>query len=86
MSFDAARLRGRARFDDNWMTDRRRNIEEPPSRFPETVDFDDDGEPLPSWPFLISRMKARLVSRASDSLEEIEIVKFFENEGPARLR
>jgi len=82
LSFGAARSGGRSRFDNDWMKDMTGGKGEPPKRAPGTMDWSDDGEPLPSWTWLISRMQARLINRVSSGLEEYEISRFFENEGP----
>jgi hypothetical protein len=95
LSFGSARLTGRARFDnEHWGADpggpgyRRR-----PDDFPYGLDWgppfppyqeialDDDGLPLPSWPWLISRMRRELAMRCHDDEQE-SLSKFFRDEGP----
>jgi len=56
MSFGAARVGGRARFDnERWGP--APEVPEPPYPPTAEVAWDDDGLPLPSWPWLISRMR-----------------------------
>lgn len=95
LSFGSARLTGRARFDDEqWGADpggpgyRRR-----PYDFPDRPDWgppfppyqeialDDDGLPVPSWPWLISRMRRELAQRCHEDEQE-SLSKFFRDEGP----
>lgn len=76
LSFGAARLQSRARFDydryDPWW----------PHDFPHgDITPDDDGLPLPSWPWLINRMWREMSSHASsDELRSLRA--FFIEEGP----
>src|SRR5487761_2645025 len=76
LSFGAARLNGRDTFDydhyDRWW----------PHDFPH-VDFvpDDDGLPLPSWPWLVSRM-CREIMVHSGAEERASLRSFFIEEGP----
>ena len=76
LSFGAARLNARATFDydhyDRWW----------PHDFPH-VDFvpDDDGLPLPSWPWLVSRM-CREIMVHSGAEERASLRSFFIEEGP----
>lgn len=73
LSFGAARLGGRASFDYDqrrpWWPDEPRLIQ------------DDDGLPLPSWPWLVNRMFERLVF-ASSAHERRALFEFFSEEGP----
>jgi hypothetical protein len=76
VSFGAARYRGRATFDNEiyrpW----------PPSDLPQSArSLDDDGLPLPSWPWLVSRMWQQLALRAVEEERE-SLGKFFHDEGP----
>jgi hypothetical protein len=76
LSFGAARLQGRARFDyDRY--DRRW-----PRDFPYADrNPDDDGLPLPSWPWLVHRMCREIVIQ-SPSEEHDSLRTFFVEEGP----
>jgi hypothetical protein len=71
LSFGAARLQSRARFDyeryDRWW----------PSDFPAGALLpDDDGLPLPSWPWLVNRMYRELVLHAHSD-EQRSLRTFF---------
>ena len=96
LSFGSARLTGRARFDDeHWGADpggpgyrseggpygRRREPPSPPYPPFDNIALDDDGLPLPSWPWLISRMRAQLAQRCPEDEQE-SLSKFFRDEGP----
>lgn len=74
LSFGAARLHGRARFDyeryESWRHD-----------FIDGIAPDDDDLPLPSWPWLVSRMYQRLAIDAAPS-ERDSLRTFFIEEGP----
>jgi NAD-dependent SIR2 family protein deacetylase len=81
LSFGAARFGGRAQFDnERWgPPEKKGDGERPPS--PHEVAWDDDGLPLPSWPWLLNRMRIRLALEfAAD--EERSLNKFFRDEGP----
>lgn len=76
LSFGAARLQSRARFDydryDSWW----------PHDFPPgVITPDDDGLPLPSWRWLVNRM-FREVSMHAPSDEHDPLRAFFIEEGP----
>jgi hypothetical protein len=77
LSFGAARLQSRSRFDydrydDRWW----------PRDFPfSDVTPDDDGLPLPSWPWLTRRM-CREIMALSPSTEHESLRAFFVEEGP----
>lgn len=76
LSFGAARLQGRARFDydryDRWW----------PMDFPHGgLTPDDDDLPLPSWPWLVSRMYREIVIHIP-STEHDSLRSFFIEEGP----
>ncbi|MCA1695032.1 MAG: SIR2 family protein, partial [Actinobacteria bacterium] len=45
------------------------------------IALDDDGLPLPSWPWLISRMRGELAQRCHQDEQE-SLSKFFRDEGP----
>ncbi|MDX5970204.1 SIR2 family protein [Rhodococcus opacus] len=76
LSFGGPRLQSRARFDydryDPWW----------PRDFP-TGDLtpDDDGLPLPSWPWLVNRMYREILSQTSTD-EHTSLRTFFIEEGP----
>jgi hypothetical protein len=72
LSLGAARLNGRARFDYD---QRRPWWPGEPRLIP-----DDDGLPLPSWPWLVSRMHEELASAASED-ERRGLFEFFSEEG-----
>ena len=76
LSFGAARVGGRARFDYE-KYDRWRPFDFPP------VDHwpDDDGLPMPSWPMLVSRM-CRDVALHTPPEEHESLRKFFIEQGP----
>lgn len=96
LSFGSARQHARVTFDnERWgavrsdkhnLTDKRPRRKKrggpPPPPFPPVVEFalDDDGLPLPSWPWLISRMRERLAQRC-DETEQSALTKFFRDEG-----
>jgi len=75
LSFGAARHNGRARFNYDsperspWWPDEPRLIRE------------DDGLPLPSWPWLVSRMHEELVMVTPDAAERRALAEFFREEG-----
>lgn len=73
LSFGAARLYGRARFDydhpEQWWPDAPRLIP------------DDDGLPLPSWPWLVSRMYEEMLRVGETESERRALVEFFREEG-----
>jgi hypothetical protein len=73
LSFGAARLYGRARFDydrpEPWRPDAPRLVP------------DDDGLPLPSWPWLVSRMYEETVRAAENESERHALIEFFRDEG-----
>lgn len=76
LSFGAARLQSRASFDydryDRWW----------PHDFPfADLTPDDDGLPLPSWPWLINRMCREIVSQSPQE-EHASLRAFFIEEGP----
>lgn len=48
--------------------------------FPE-IALDDDGLPLPSWPWLVSRMRRELAQRCDEDEQE-SLSRFFRDEGP----
>ena len=76
LSFGSARLNGRATFDydhyDRWW----------PHDFPH-IDLvpDDDGLPLPSWPWLVNRMCREIMIHCSTE-EHASLRSFFIEEGP----
>jgi SIR2-like domain len=76
LSFGAARLQSRARFDydryDRWW---------PPDFPPGDILPDDDGLPLPSWPWLVNRMYRELVIQTPSS-DHTSLRAFFIEEGP----
>jgi hypothetical protein len=45
------------------------------------IALDDDGLPLPSWPWLVSRMRVELARRCHEDEQE-SLSKFFRDEGP----
>ncbi|RNM11736.1 SIR2 family NAD-dependent protein deacylase [Nocardioides pocheonensis] len=76
VSYGAARIKSRQYFDNEkyrpW----------PPFDHPHSEwSSNDDGLPLPSWPWLVSRMHRELVHH-SDSSEHESLAKFFLEEGP----
>lgn len=76
LSFGAARQQGRARFDydryDRWW----------PHDFPHgEITPEDDGLPLPSWPWLVNRMY-REIAMQSPAAEHESLRAFFIEEGP----
>lgn len=75
LSFGAARLNSRARFDYDHLQ-RRPWWPDGPRLIP-----DDDGLPLPSWPWLVSRMYEELGVTASEN-ERHALLEFFSEEGP----
>ena len=76
LSFGSARQGGRATFDNE------KYHRYPPFDFPESsLSSNDDGLPLPSWPWLVSRMQEQLVMHA-ESGEHEALQKFFRDEGP----
>lgn len=80
LSFGAARIRGRATFDnERWGPSKKDRDNHGPSGH--DIAYDDDGLPLPSWPWLVSRMMQRLVARFPESEYE-SLCKFFRDEGP----
>jgi hypothetical protein len=97
LSFGAARLSGRAQFDNEfWGSDPGGPGYRQPKRpypnqdlgppFPpnppyQEVALDDDGMPLPSWPWLISRMRAELKHYCHVD-EQASLSRFFRDEGP----
>jgi hypothetical protein len=94
LSFGAARQTGRARFDnEHWGADpggpgyRRRAYDYPygpdwPPLPPyQEIAVDDDGLPVPSWPWLISRMRRELAKRCHEDEQE-SLSKFFRDQGP----
>lgn len=97
LSFGAARSLGRGRFDDErWKTNEsgkdknepgdKVRPKDPPRKGggpPFTFDTagDDDGQPLPSWPWLISRMRAHLAWSCAAE-DQPSLTKFFRDEGP----
>ena len=76
LSFGAARLKSRETFD----YDRRGSWRYPDHPHAELAP-DDDGLPLPSWSWLVSRMYQRLVSDA-DPGDHDSLRSFFIDEGP----
>jgi hypothetical protein len=80
LSFGAARFGGRAQFDnEQWGPPKKEDDgEQPPS--PYEIARDDDGLPLPSWAWLLSRMRKRLALEFPD--EERSLNRFFRDEGP----
>jgi NAD-dependent SIR2 family protein deacetylase len=76
LSFGAARQGGRATFDNE------KYRPYPPFDRPEwALSSNDDGLPLPSWPWLVSRMQEQLIMHA-ESNEHGSLQKFFRDEGP----
>ncbi|HVV77161.1 MAG TPA: SIR2 family protein [Mycobacteriales bacterium] len=76
LSFGAARQQGRARFDydryDRWW----------PQDFPHRgITPEDDGLPLPSWPWLVNRMYREIAIQTPDA-EQDSLRAFFIEEGP----
>lgn len=76
LSFGAARLQSRARFDydryDPWW----------PHDFPHgDITPEDDGLPLPSWPWLVNRMWREMSSQLPTD-EQRSLRRFFVEEGP----
>jgi hypothetical protein len=75
LSFGAARVGGRATFDNEkykpW----------PPHDYPPFELASDDDLPLPSWPWLVDRM-LRQLRLHSPSDEQESLGKFFREEGP----
>lgn len=80
LSFGAARMGGRSAFDSEYWGPANKDHD---NSGPRTHDiaYDDDGLPLPSWPWLVSRMRQRLVARFPES-EYGSLCKFFRDEGP----
>jgi hypothetical protein len=75
LSFGAARLNSRARFDYD-------HLERP--RWPGEPRLipDDDGLPLPSWRWLVNRLHEELVVAAASEDERRALFEFFCEEGP----
>lgn len=85
LSFGAARLKGRAVFDDNdgrHDMGRAKRAAPPPPATPDSRAWDDDGKPLPSWTWLISRMHQQLAIRCASGTEKADLDAFFASEGP----
>jgi hypothetical protein len=74
LSFGAARFQGRAQFDYD------RYDHQWPHDFPR-ITPDDDGLPLPSWPWLVNRM-CREIACQTPSEERASLRTFFVEEGP----
>lgn len=73
LSFGAARLNGRAQFDYD---QRRPWWPDEPRLSPK-----DDGLPMPSWPWLVSRMHEELALASSSENERQALFEFFSEEG-----
>lgn len=77
LSFGAARLNGRTRFDYE------RYDQRPPWWLHEPhLSPEDDGLPLPSWQWLMSRMHEELFALATSETERRGLLEFFTEEGP----
>ncbi|MGX1778543.1 SIR2 family NAD-dependent protein deacylase [Nocardia brasiliensis] len=74
LSFGAARLQSRARFDYD------RYAHQWPDDFP-GITPDDDGLPLPSWPWLVNRMCHEIACQTPPD-EHASLRAFFIEEGP----
>lgn len=76
LSFGAARLNGRARFDYE-------RYDQRPPWWPHEPrsSRDDDGLPLPSWQWLTNRMREELFALAGSEAERRGLVEFFTEEG-----